>query len=302
MGPETQVRPQRERPQPDVDAEEELELGRYWTALVTRWWLPLVGLVAGIAIGYVLSLGGHQVYTAKATIYLGQPLSPNGTNQIQSLSTNPSAVKAVVLSPSAQHQAEQTAGLRAGALAGHVSTLAIAGAATALNRVGQNPLVSIVVTGSRPARIAEAANALAKIAVQSVSSGYVATKIRSLQHQVSVNDDSLKSIDREIALLTGAARDRSLSTTDRLILASELNGQTLQRSQVAGQLANYQQLLTLAQTVEQSKVLTPARATKTTARSRRNSILVGALIGLILGVLAALLWEPSVRLARRTSV
>jgi uncharacterized protein involved in exopolysaccharide biosynthesis len=64
MGPETQVRPQRERPVPDVDAEEELELGRYWNALITRWWLPVVGFVAGIAIGYLLSLGGHQVFTA----------------------------------------------------------------------------------------------------------------------------------------------------------------------------------------------------------------------------------------------
>ena len=32
-------------------------------------------------------------YEAKATIYLGQPLSPNGTNQIQSLSTNPATAR-----------------------------------------------------------------------------------------------------------------------------------------------------------------------------------------------------------------
>ena len=169
-------------------------------------------------------------------------------------------------------------------------------------RTGQNPLVSIVVTGSRPARIARAANELATIAVRSVSGGYVATKIKGLQRQVSFNNDALKSIDRQIATLTAAARTRSLSTTDRLILASELNGQTLQRSQVAGQLANYQQLLTLAQTVEQSKVFSFARAIKTTARSRRNSVLVGALIGLVLGILAALLWEPAVGVARRASV
>src|SRR2546421_12579710 len=105
MGPETRVRAKRERPLPDVDAEEELELGRYWGALVARWWLPLAGLVAGIVIGYLLSLGGHQVYQAKATIYLGQPLSPNGTNQIQSLSTNPSAVRQVAQSAFAQHEA-----------------------------------------------------------------------------------------------------------------------------------------------------------------------------------------------------
>ncbi len=102
------MRAQRERPLPDVDAEEELELGRYWNALITRWWLPLAGLVAGIAIGYLLSLGGHQVYQAKATIYLGQPLNPTGTGQIQSLATNPSTVKQVVLSPYWQQTSPST--------------------------------------------------------------------------------------------------------------------------------------------------------------------------------------------------
>ena len=70
---------------------------------------------------------------------------------------------------------------------------------------------------------------------------------------------------------------------------------------IADQTQN-EQLLTLAQTVEQSQVITPARATKTTARSRRNWVLVGALIGLVLGILAALLWEPVARVVRRTSV
>src|SRR5437867_12910237 len=129
---ETRVRPQRERPLPDVDAEEELELSRYWNALLTRWWLPVAGLIAGAVIGYLLSLGGHRVYEAKATIYLGQPLSPNGTNQIQSLSTNPATVGEIVQAASAQHEAEARAGLSAGSLSGHVSTKAIAGTAPAL--------------------------------------------------------------------------------------------------------------------------------------------------------------------------
>jgi hypothetical protein len=299
MGRETQTRG---RPQPDLDAEEELELGRYWSALVARWWLPLAGLIAGIVLGYLLSLGGHQVYTAKATIYLGQPLSPNGTNQIQSLSTNPSAVKQIVQSPFAQHQAEMQAGLPNGSLRGHVSIQAVAGAAPALGRTGQNPLVTIVVDGKRRAKISRAADALAELAVKDVSGGYVSTKIKNFQGQVTAQKQALKSIDETISALRQSAGNHGLSTTDRLILASQLNAQTLQRSQVVDQLATYQQLLALAQNVEQSKLITHARAVKTTARSRRNSVLVGALIGLLLGILAALLWEPATRLARRTSV
>src|SRR5436190_12836207 len=135
---QTKVRPQRERPVPDVDAEDELELGRYWHALLTRWWLPLGGLLAGIVLGYLLSLGGHQVFSAKAQIYLGQPLSPNGTNQIQSLSTNPSAVRQAATSAFVQAQAEAKAGLPIGALRGKVSTQAVATGTALANRAGQN--------------------------------------------------------------------------------------------------------------------------------------------------------------------
>jgi len=297
------VRSQRERPLPDVDAEEELELGRYWNALITRWWLPLLGFVAGIAIGYLLSFGGHQVYQAKATIYLGQPLSPQGTSQIQSLSNNPAAVKQVVLAPFYQHRAEQQAGLPAGSLRGHVSTQAVAGVAAALGRVGQTPLVNIVVTGKRPAKIARAANALGRIVADQVSGGYVKTKIKNLQTNIAADKTELDSINTRITSLQAEVQNNNgLSTVERLLFANQIGLAVQEQRQVVSDLSNNQQLLALAQNVEQSKLFALARATKTTARSRRNSILVGALIGLVLGILAALLWEPAVRVARRASV
>jgi uncharacterized protein involved in exopolysaccharide biosynthesis len=302
MGPENQVRRGRERPLPDVDAEEELELGRYWSALVARWWLPLAGLAAGIAIGYLLSLGGNQVYQAKSTIYLGQPLNPTGTGQIQSLSTNPSTVKQVVLSPYWQHVAEQQAGLANGSLRGHVSTQAVAGVAAALGRVGQNPLVNIVVTGKKPAKIARAADALGKIVVNQVSGGYVSKKIETLKRLIAADRTELQSTNLRIKSLQAAVQNNGgLSTVERLLFANQIGLAVQEQRQVIADETQNEQLLTLAQTVEQSKVFTPARATKTTARSRRNSVLVGALIGLLLGILAALLWEPAARVARRAS-
>jgi uncharacterized protein involved in exopolysaccharide biosynthesis len=302
MRPENQVRRERERPLPDVDAEQELELGRYWSALVARWWLPVVGLVAGIVVGYLLSLGGSQVYQAKATIYLGQPLNPTGTGPIQSLSTNPSTVTQVVLSPYWQHLAEQQAGLPSGSLRGHVSTQAVAGAAAALGRVGQNPLVNIVVTGKKRAKIARAADALGKIAVNQVSGKYVATKIQTLRRLIAADRQELDSTNLRIKSLQAAVQNNGgLSTVERLLFANQIGLAVQEQRQVIADETQNEQLLTLARTVEQSQLITPARATKTTARSRRNSVLVGALIGLLLGILAALLWEPAARLARRAS-
>jgi uncharacterized protein involved in exopolysaccharide biosynthesis len=55
----------------DHDAEQEVDLGRYWNAIVARWWLPVLGLLVGAVIGYLVSLGGGQVWRADSTVYLG---------------------------------------------------------------------------------------------------------------------------------------------------------------------------------------------------------------------------------------
>src|SRR5579862_7870912 len=72
------------------------DCARYVKLLGARWWLLAAGLVAGAVIGYLVSLGGNQVYQATATVYLGQPYSPQGTGLIQDQQTNPSAVGQVV--------------------------------------------------------------------------------------------------------------------------------------------------------------------------------------------------------------
>ncbi|MGZ4439968.1 MAG: Wzz/FepE/Etk N-terminal domain-containing protein, partial [Gaiellaceae bacterium] len=81
---------------PDLDAEREVDLRSHWDRLVMRWWLPAAGLVAGIVIALLVSIGGNQVYTAKTTVYLGQPLSPTGAVQLQSDATNPSTVGQII--------------------------------------------------------------------------------------------------------------------------------------------------------------------------------------------------------------
>jgi hypothetical protein len=281
---------------PELEAEREVDLRRHWNAIAARWWLPVAGVVIGIVIGYLTTVGGRQVYQAKTTVYLGQPLSPQGSTQIQSQATNPSAVGQIIHDENALRQAAGKAGMPVGQLRGHVSSQAVAGS---LAKLGQTPLVRISVTGSSPRKIQKAANALAAIVIERTS-GYVETKISSFKKQLAAQAQALKSIDQTITLLREGASARGLSTVERLILASQLNGQTLQRSQVVDAQAQTTQLLSVAETVERGQVFIRAVPVKTTARSRRNSVIVGALIGLIIGILAALLWEPVLRVVRRT--
>jgi uncharacterized protein involved in exopolysaccharide biosynthesis len=75
MSVQTERRPPRE--ELDLDAEREVDVRGWWEAVKARWWLPVLGLLLGLAAGYALALGGGDVYRAEATLYLGQPFSPN---------------------------------------------------------------------------------------------------------------------------------------------------------------------------------------------------------------------------------
>jgi ElaB/YqjD/DUF883 family membrane-anchored ribosome-binding protein len=268
---------------PDPNAEREVDLRGYLSALGTRWWLLAAGLVGGIIVGLLISLGGNQVWTANTTVYLGQPLSPTGSVQIQSDSTNPSTVGVIIHSEANLRRAAHAAGMPVSKLRGHVSSRPVAGA---LTKLGQTPLVQITVTGNAPRRVQIAANTLAKIVIANTST-YADRLIASWREQVNTYKQSLKTID-------AALKSSGPSGTDKLIVS-------IQRAQIADQLTTATQQLAVAQEVEKGSQKTFAAATKTTAKSRRNTVIVAALLGLLLGIFAALLWEPIVRVVRRPS-
>ena len=47
---------EREPNLPELDAERDVDLHRHWDTITTHWWLPVVGLVGGIIVGYLISL------------------------------------------------------------------------------------------------------------------------------------------------------------------------------------------------------------------------------------------------------
>src|SRR3954447_7774525 len=182
------------RETPDLDAEREVDLGRYWHTLIQRWWLPVAGLIVWAIVGYLVSIGGNQVYTAKSTVYLGQPLSPGGV-QLQSPSTNPSTVGQIIHSEAALRAAARAAGMPVSKLRGHVTSRPVAGA---LTKLGQTPLVLISVTSQTPRRAQVAANALALSVVRRTSS-YANTLVKSLQDQIAGYTQTLSTIDRSLS-------------------------------------------------------------------------------------------------------
>jgi len=177
-------------------------------------------------------------------------------------------------------------GLPLGKLRSGTSANVVGGA---VPKTGQVPLYSITVQGGQPVKIARAANELARIAVAGVSAGYVDTKIASLQAQVTSDQQQLAFMDKEVARIEATLP--RVGASDRIAAAALVLAAQQRRAVVQQDLLAVRPLLTQAQTVERGRILTRAVASKATARSRRNSIVVAALIGLILGALAALAWD-----------
>ena len=261
------------RVESDLDAEQEVDFGRYGRTVARRWWLPLAGLVAGAIIGYLLSLGGGTVYRAQALVYLGQPIGPAG-NAAQALNSNPATAREIVTSESVLRQVARDVGLRVGDLRRNTGATPVAGND---RRAGATGLLQITVKGKRPARVRAAANLLATILVRQVS-GYSAAKLKNLQAQLAGDRVVLESLNESLA-------------AERLSLDSKLLLQ-LRLAQIQQDIASVSQLMAFTRNVEAPRVAARAAAQETTARSQRNSIVVAALIGLILGTVAALAWEP----------
>ncbi len=266
----------------DPEAEQEVDFAKYVRLLGARWWLLVAGLVAGAVIGYLISLGGTQVYQGTTTLYLGQPTSASGNSQIQTEQTNPSAVGTLAHS----HQVDLAVADKCKAnvkdFRKGISTKAVTGY---LSKNGQSPLVQLSVQAKK-AKVAQcAANQLALIVVRKLGT-YAQSKIANFRAEIAFDNQDIRSIEAAIA-------NPGISPTDKLILETTLR--TDQQDKLSAT-----QLLTQATQVEAPRVTSGAAAQKITARSRRNTVVIAALIGLILGALAALLWEPvAVRVAPR---
>jgi uncharacterized protein involved in exopolysaccharide biosynthesis len=268
------------RPEPDLDAEAEVDLGRFARAVLERWWLLLAGVVAGAIIGYLTTLGGGQYYRASAVVYLGQPLGALSASPVQALNTNPSAVRAIVTSESVVQRVARRSGLSPGRLRSGVSVNVIAGAQS---KFGQTPLTQVTVKGPEPAKVRVAANALAAIVVSKLI-GPARGKIAIFKPLRDADQSTIDAVNRALS-------EPGLDLTEKLLLQTRLQAAQSDLAQVSQQLSS-------AEEVEAPRVVTEAASAKTAVRNHRNATAVGAFIGLILGGLAAVLWEPLTRLRR----
>ena len=284
----------------DLDAEREVDLRSAWERITARWWLPVGGLVLGAILGVLVSIGSGDVFKAETLIYLGQPFTPAGGGQLQSLQTNPKTVSEIVRSEAAIKTAATAAGMRPAQLRGNVTSTPVVQA----GQVARNftPLVQIEVRGPTKVKAEKASNSFANTVVGQVVP-YITQKMKLLEAQIANDEQQLTEIATRIDAANEqqriASADKTLSLAEKLLVSTNsnatVNAAEQRRGTVLQDLNSARQLLSLAENVELSRVVQPAVAVRASATSRRNAAVVGALAGLLLGALAAVVADPWLR-------
>jgi uncharacterized protein involved in exopolysaccharide biosynthesis len=272
-------------------AEREVDLGGWRRAVARVWWLVVGGVVAGAVAGVLYSSRHGSTYKAVALVSLGQVTSPAG-DAINTFAVDPRAVAQIVRSSAAQAEAAARAGVPASLLAGRVSVARV-GAASSGTVGGHGPLVSLTVTGSRPRRLAAAANALAGIVVRQTTQPYVRARIaafeatlRSLEAQLASTAAGQRAVERSLR------QRRRLAPLEQLVAVGELSNLEARQGDLIAQQGRLKTQLWFATNIDSARVLEPAQATKANAHPRPLSLLVGALIGLTLTALAVITANP----------
>jgi len=284
----------------DPNAEREVDLRSGWARITARWWLPVGGLFLGAILGVLVSIGSGDVFKAEALIYLGQPFTPGGGGQIQSLQTNPKTVSEILRSEAATRAAAAAAGMSPAGLRGNVTSTPVVQA----GQVARNftPLVQIAVRAPTRVKAEKAADSYANTVTTEVVP-YVDRKILLLKRQIANNESQLQDIgariDSALAQQRAANADPTLSLAEKLLVSTNsnatVNAAESRRGSTVADLNSARQLLSLAENVELSRVVQPAVAVRASATGRRNAAAIGGLAGLVLGAIAALVADPWLR-------
>ncbi len=273
----------------DVD----IDLGRWVGRVIARWYIILACVIVA---GVIASLGansGHKVWTAHALVNMGQPYTAVGGPIPASLGTNPSAAATLTKQDSVVKYVATKVDLKPARLKAAISTQPVGQPNVKAN---YTPLVSIIVSGPWKTKVAPAANLLAQQFLIIIGP-YQKARYAALTTLVNQEAAQLKTLSARDKLALGVYESLTRSTTGlslfekQLALNSALNLlNSIETRQQQLQDQHAQDLQTQAQVryIEAPVFVTRAVAVQTTAASKRAGYAIAILLGLIVGVLLAL--------------
>jgi uncharacterized protein involved in exopolysaccharide biosynthesis len=270
-----------------------IDVGSWFSTLARNWWV-IVGLIAiGIAAGAVVTLAQPKEYTATASVYIGQTTDANG-NPMAGLNSNAKAAVQLLASQVALEEAAERTGMDISAGTLRKQTTIETPSSTVKTTTSVVNIVVISVTDTDPERAAAAANALAEVLLERLESG-VDEKIAVLETQLAESQEAYaaslaRSVAAEEALAdiakgSGSAADKAAASSTWVALAQAA---ATQQESLSRSIQQTQLLLLSAQQNEQPRVLHEAAAPDSPSGPNMTiSVAVGALAGLVIGVIVA---------------
>jgi hypothetical protein len=271
----------------------EIDLGRWAHRIFARWYIVLAAVVVAIVIALLGAGGGHKEWTARALVNEGQPYTVTNQPIAASLGLNPSAASTLLKADIVVKTVAAKVDLRPGQLKAAIATQPVG---QVNSKINATPLVAVIVRGPWKTKVAPAANLLAQ-QLLNLTGKYQKARLGVVQTQVKLETAQLlvlaqrntAAVDNYHTIsagtgLTQVEKALALNSASGLLNTIETR-QSLLQAQRADDVQTVQQI----EQIEMPQVLTRAVATQTTAASKRAGYAVAILLGLIVGVLLALI-------------
>ena len=285
-----------------------IDVGSWFATLARNWWV-IVGLVViGIVVGVVATKAQPEVYTATASVYIGQTTDANG-NPMAGLNSNAKAAVQLLASQVVLNKAAERTGMDISASLLRKETTVETPSSTVKTTTSVVNIVVISVTDTKKARATAAANALANVLLEHLDTG-TNEKITLLEAQLAQGQKeytaaTARSVAAQKALADiarggGSATARAVSVAPYLAI---IQGAATEQESLAASNQKTELLLLTAKQVEQPRILHEADIPDSpSGPSMTMNVAVGALAGLVIGIIVAFARRALAdRRARRTA-
>jgi hypothetical protein len=299
---------------PPVPPAGEVRVSDYVRRALRRWYVIVFAIVVAVLVVYLhgVSKASGQS-TATASIYLGQPFSPGGSSVLsQTPLSNPTISISYVTAPQQIAAAARAAGIDRRNLRSHVTVTSAGGATTAAAKAaggGGAPTISITVAGSwTRAKVQIVANSLAQALIgyanryTALKSKLVSARVVTEKAQLAALQDVQRRAQANLTAIDASSEAPLSKVAAESPYVSDLATAAQQIGTLTENLTNDQVALVATRDIESAQFIARATGHKVGTTTRRSSLIIAAMVGLILGVALALAWEalaarPRVRTA-----
>ncbi len=289
---------------PPVQPAGEVRVTAYARRAARRWYVIVVAVVAAVLLVFLHGVSAATKQSAAtASVYLGQPFGPGGSSVLANTPlSNPTISITYVTAPQQINAAAKAAGIDHRNLRSHVSVLSAGGGGggTGAKAVtgGGAPTISITVEGPwTKQKVQIATNTLAQLLI-TFANRYTTLKAKLISHRIAIEQAQIKTFtDAE------AQAQKNIKTIDNSSalpldkvaaespFVSDLESAASQIGTLTDSLTNDEVSLVAAHDIESASFISRATGRGVSAATRRHSLIIAAIIGLIVGIGLALAWE-----------